>query len=111
MSNVISVGANRMVAIRYVMKNSAGEILVNTMENEPVKFLYGSGEIVPGLESALQGLRIGDRKSFSLSKNISPALDQSFYFDVVVDDIWWMENERDPAQKKEAGDCGPGCAC
>lgn len=94
-----------MVAIRYRMKNSAGETLVNTMESEPVKFVYGSGQILPALEGALKGLKIGEQKKFTLAA--APGLDEPFSFDVVVDDICWIESE--PAT--EANDCGPGCVC
>lgn len=94
-----------MVAIRYRMKNSAGAILADTMGSEPVKFAYGSGEILPELESALKGLKVGEQKSFTVSG--APGMDQAFCFDVVVDDISWIESQ--PAA--DANDCGPGCAC
>ncbi|HEX8040645.1 MAG TPA: FKBP-type peptidyl-prolyl cis-trans isomerase [Chryseosolibacter sp.] len=105
MNPIIRVGANRVVALRYRMKNSAGETLVNTMESEPVKFVYGSGEILPALESALKGMKIGEQKNFTLPA--AHGLDQPFSFDVVIDDICWIESE--PATK--GNDCGPGCAC
>ncbi|MEX2234638.1 MAG: FKBP-type peptidyl-prolyl cis-trans isomerase [Cyclobacteriaceae bacterium] len=74
----IQIGSHRIVAMRYTMKNSAGEILANTLEEEPVRFLYGSGEILPGLEHPLTGLRIGEQKSFSLSPELFLNLDKPF---------------------------------
>ena len=104
MNRMIRVGSNRMVALRYLMKNSAGHVLVDTMDDKPVTFLYGSGEIIDGLERELNGLQIGDRKSFVLSRQIAPDLDDAFYFDIIIDDIYWQGTGQDD-------DCGPDCAC
>ena len=87
--------------MRYTMKNSAGEILVNTLEEEPVEFLFGSGEILPGLEHSLTGLKIGEQKSFSVSPETVPGFGQTIHFDVVIDDIRWATVD----------ECGPDCDC
>ena len=115
MSTITRVGIGTLVAIRYTMTNAAGEILADSREDEPVKFLFGSGEILPGLEGPLAGLRIGDQKSFSLSDEVVPGLNQTFYFDVIIDDVRWA-NEKEltstsaPASNT-SGHCGPGCDC
>ena len=105
---MIRVGPRRLVAMRYIMKNAKAEVMVNTVEQESVRFIYGSGEILPALEAPLTGLRIGDRKSFALSSETSPGLDQTFHFDVIIDDISWVTED-----VPEKGDehCGPGCQC
>lgn len=99
-----------MVALRYTMKNASGEVLADTMEGEPAKFLYGSGEILPGLENFLTGLKIGDQKSFSVSGENTPGLNDAFHFDIVIDNIWWPENKSLSASGGQS-DCGPDCAC
>lgn len=105
MNTVISVGSERIVSLRYTMKNAVGEVLADAAEQEPVKFLFGSGEILPGLESPLEGLRIGEKKSFSLSPETVPDLNETFHFDVIIDDIR-------PANDPESdAACGPGCDC
>src|SRR5688500_15253035 len=117
MNSLIRVGPYRVVAMRYVMKNETQEVVVNTMEDEPVTFMFGSGEILPGLEQPLTGLKIGERKSFSLSPEDSPGLDQIFYFDVIIDDIRWEpEGEsknlnRSLKQDVDLDTCGPDCDC
>ena len=115
MNRLIRVGPHRIVTMRYLMKNSTEEVLVNIMEDEPVTFRFGSGEILPGLEQPLTGLKIGERKSFSLSPEMSPGLDQTFYFDVIIDDIRWISE----GETKDVGTslpsnidpCGPNCDC
>ena len=37
-------------SFRYTLKNSAGEVLDSSVGNEPLSYLQGAGNIVPGLE-------------------------------------------------------------
>ncbi len=39
------------------------EMLESTEDGEPIKFIQGIGQIIPGLENALYGLKIGDQKT------------------------------------------------
>ena len=34
--------------------------------NEPLSYIAGSGQMIPGFENALRGLTVGDKKTFSL---------------------------------------------
>lgn len=116
MKPVIRVGAGRIIAMRYIMKNSEGAVLANTLEEPPVEFRYGTGEILPGLEGPLTGLKIGEHKTFSLSPESVPGLNQTFYFDVVIDDVRWAAESEQKKLKpgnERLGekDCGPGCDC
>jgi FKBP-type peptidyl-prolyl cis-trans isomerase SlyD len=115
MKTLIRIGSGRVVAMRYRMKNSQGEVLINTLEGEPVTFLYGSGEILPGLEKPLSGLKIGEQKSFGLSAEAVPQFGQTMYFDVIIDDIRWPAGNDSPTIKSTldntADICGPGCDC
>jgi len=62
--------ANQRVAyIHYTLTNDAGEVLDSSREAEPLAYLHGAGNIVPGLESALSGKQVGDR----LNVKVAPA--------------------------------------
>lgn len=39
------------------------EILENTDDGEPIEFIQGIGQIIPGLESALYGMKAGEKKT------------------------------------------------
>lgn len=39
------------------------EMMESTKDGEPIKFIQGIGQIIPGLENALYGLKIGDQKT------------------------------------------------
>ncbi len=48
-----------VVGIHYTLKNDGGEVLDTSEEREPLEYLHGAHNIVPGLEKALTGLAIG----------------------------------------------------
>jgi FKBP-type peptidyl-prolyl cis-trans isomerase SlyD len=51
-----------VVDLSYSLKNSEGEILDEASARDPFVYLHGSHQIVPGLETALLGLKVGDKK-------------------------------------------------
>ena len=62
----MQVQNNSVVSIRYVMKNGRGDVLENTMNNDPVSYLHGSAGIQPLLQEQLKGLKKGDKKTVHL---------------------------------------------
>ncbi|MBI1853179.1 MAG: peptidylprolyl isomerase [Planctomycetes bacterium] len=53
------VAMGKVVTIHYTLSNSAGEVLDTSQGGEPFEYLHGGGNIVPGLESKLEGQAIG----------------------------------------------------
>lgn len=49
-----------VVSIDYTLTNDAGEILDSSADAEPLSYIHGVGQIVPGLEAALTGRGVGD---------------------------------------------------
>ena len=58
---------NSVVGISYILKNTEGEVLDRAPAAEPLVYLHGSGQIVSGLEKALDGLILGDTKEVVVS--------------------------------------------
>ena len=52
----------RVVDIDYSLHLGDGEVVDRSEPGDPLTYLHGEGEIVPGLESALEGLEAGARK-------------------------------------------------
>lgn len=50
-----------VVAIEYTLKAEDGSLIDTSEGDEPLVYLHGSGQIVPGLESALLGRIVGDK--------------------------------------------------
>ncbi len=56
----MKVAEKHVVSIEYTLKNEAGEILDTTTDREPLTFIQGMGQLIAGLEVALEGKAIGD---------------------------------------------------
>ena len=55
---------DRCVAtIHYTLTDDAGTIIDRSSPDAPLSYLHGAGNIVPGLEQALTGHKVGDRFS------------------------------------------------
>jgi FKBP-type peptidyl-prolyl cis-trans isomerase SlyD len=56
-----------VVNLAYRLTNDSGEVLDQADAKEPFTYLHGSGQIVPGLENALEGAQVGDKKKVSVA--------------------------------------------
>lgn len=62
----MQISANKVVSIHYTLKNDAGEVLDSSSGREPLAYLQGGGNIVPGLEKALEGKSTGEKVNVSV---------------------------------------------
>lgn len=58
----MKVSSGTVVSMHYVLTNSKGEELDKSSPTEPLSYLHGKGQIVPGLEKQLDGLSKGDKR-------------------------------------------------
>ena len=56
----MQVEKNKVVSIDYTLTNAEGQTLDTSKGREPLSYLHGVGQIIPGLESALEGKAKGD---------------------------------------------------
>lgn len=56
----MEIAANRVATIHYTLTDDAGEVIDRSPEEQPLSYLHGVGNIVPGLEKALEGKNTGD---------------------------------------------------
>lgn len=54
------IAANKAVSIDYTLTNDIGEVLDSSSGGAPLVYLQGAGNIIPGLEKALEGKQPGD---------------------------------------------------
>lgn len=54
------IAANKAVSIDYTLTNDAGEVIDSSSGGAPLKYLHGAGNIIAGLEKALEGKQGGD---------------------------------------------------
>jgi len=59
--------SKRVFSFFYVLKNTAGETIDESDEGTPISFLEGAGQIIPGLETEIVGLKTGEKKTVNVS--------------------------------------------
>lgn len=57
----MQIANNKVVSIHYKLTNDEGSILDSSEGQEPLAYLHGLGNIIPGLENALTGRAVGDK--------------------------------------------------
>jgi len=58
--NIMIVEKSKVVSFHYTLKNADGEELESSREKEPMSYLHGANNIIPGLERAMEGREAGD---------------------------------------------------
>ncbi|WP_018872794.1 peptidylprolyl isomerase [Thioalkalivibrio sp. ALJ16] len=79
----MQVAQNAVVAIHYTLTNDAGEKIDSSEGREPLAYLHGNGQIVPGLEKELEGKAAGDK----VQAKVSPAEGYGEKIDAMVQQI------------------------
>jgi len=63
----MQIAANCVAYIHYTLKDDRGEVLDSSSGGEPLAYLHGAGNIVPGLEKALEGKQVGEKFSVKVA--------------------------------------------
>jgi FKBP-type peptidyl-prolyl cis-trans isomerase SlyD len=62
----VAIEAHKVVSIEYVLTDAGGKVLDSSHGRDPLAYLHGAGNIVPGLEKALEGKAEGDTLEVSV---------------------------------------------
>ena len=57
----MQISENSVVSFHYTLTDSTGKVIDSSQGNEPLTYLHGIGQMVPGLENALVGKTAGDK--------------------------------------------------
>ena len=68
-----------MVSIYYNMYNTDDKLIDSNYGNEPLSFVYGNGEMVPGIEEAVGMMRVGGKATIILPSKMG-------FGDIAVDE-------------------------
>ncbi|MCB1878417.1 MAG: peptidylprolyl isomerase [Chromatiales bacterium] len=61
------INDNKVVTIHYTLKDEHGDLLETSEGDEPLAYIHGIGNIIPGLELALSGHDVGDRVEVTIN--------------------------------------------
>ncbi len=80
------------VRIHYTGTLLDGKVFDSSDGRDPLEFVVGSGQIIPGLDSAMPGLSVGEKKRVEIAcadayGPINPAMRQSIPREGISDDI------------------------
>ena len=56
----MQISKNKVVSIDYTLTDSKGEVLDSSSKGQPLQYIQGAGQLIPGLEKALEGKAAGD---------------------------------------------------
>jgi FKBP-type peptidyl-prolyl cis-trans isomerase SlyD len=62
----MQISNNKVVSIDYTLTNDTGEVIDTSKGGEPLAYIQGIGNIIPGLEAALEGHKVGDELKVSI---------------------------------------------
>lgn len=65
--NVLQVADDMVISMHYTLTLDDGQIVDSSIEGDPLQFLQGFGQIIPGLEKELYGMVIGDMKKVTVA--------------------------------------------
>lgn len=62
-----TVKADKVISVHYTLTNEQGNVLDTSRDEDPLPYLHGHGNIVPGLEAGLEGQKVGYRGDISVT--------------------------------------------
>ena len=63
----MKIAKDSVVSIHYTLKDGAGAVIDSSDGNEPLAYIHGIGNLVPGLEAALEGKTSGDKLAVTVA--------------------------------------------
>jgi FKBP-type peptidyl-prolyl cis-trans isomerase SlyD len=61
--NIMQVAKDSVVSIHYTLKDDSGQVLDSSDDRDPLDYIQGTGQIIQGLEKALEGKAAGEELS------------------------------------------------
>lgn len=55
------------VRVSYVGKLEDGAVFDRSAEGDPLEFQVGSGQVIPGFDEGVRGMRVGDRRTIEIA--------------------------------------------
>lgn len=65
----MSIGANKVVSVNYILSDDEGNLIQRTNVDEPFVYLSGNNQILPRLEQAIDSMIIGGKKNIELKSS------------------------------------------
>lgn len=57
----MQIDQHKVASIHYTLTNNEGNILDSSAGREPLTYIHGTGNLIPGMEEGMQGKKKGDK--------------------------------------------------
>ncbi len=64
--NAPQAGNGDTVQVNYTLKLADGTVFDSSAEHGPLEFTLGAGQMIPGFEKAVLGMKVGEKKTVTL---------------------------------------------
>lgn len=95
-ATIQTVASGKKISLEYSLALEEEEIITSNAGGEPLVYEHGKQEIIPGLEQALEGMKIGDQKQITLRP-------EEAYGPVIGEAIIEVDAEKLPQESRMAG--------
>ncbi len=87
-----TASASQTVRIHYTGRFTTGEVFDSSADREPLEFTLGEGHVIPGMDNAVTGMAVGDKKTVTIEPadgygDHDARLVQQIPKDVLPDDV------------------------
>ncbi len=89
----MQVAANTVVSFDYVLTGGDGKVIDSNEGAGPLAYIHGQGQIVPGLEEALDGRSAGDKFQVTIQPDKAYGVRDAALVQVVARDMFESVNE------------------
>lgn len=66
MEEIFCVGPGTRVKLTYTLFDEDGDVIDATEPGEPLEYTHGFGQVIPGLEQGIEGMRAGQKRGFTV---------------------------------------------
>lgn len=79
---------NRVISFHFILTNDSGDTLASSKDSNPLTYMEGVGQVLPGLEDGIRDLKVGDKKKISLpSKDAFGKRDEKRVVRIPIDQL------------------------
>lgn len=63
----MTIKSDSVVSIHYTLKDDEGQVIDRSAAGDPLTYLHGHGQLIPGLERQLEGRTAGDKLNVTVT--------------------------------------------
>lgn len=104
----MQISSGKVVSIDYHLTNDKNDVIDSSKGRDPLAYLHGNHQIIPGLEKALEGKKVGDSLDVKIAPEEGYGLRDDAKIAVIpLDRVQGVPNLKEGMQLQSDGPQGP----